>query len=472
MSSFSAVLVEDEPTAATEARAALEAAGFSVTVFTDASSALNGTITDGIPTDLLVLDRRLPLRHGSLATDKVGDELLDALLQRYPDLVVIVFSGHTGFSHAQFATAKRGVLALRQNDIQFDRVTVFEKGQSLEFDRHLQEIFSCLSEIEDIQLKINSRPSDPDLDATAKRILRRVGYEYGGTSVVAKPLAGGLTGSPVWLCDVQGINGPVARVVVKRQKNKPRQGGFQSLLPAHLTAGTVSIVHGFCGGFYASVQQVAGAEPIPLFDLLIPSPDSAEKIFLSLREGLSGIRTGQLVTRPISEIGAAFEDWEVMQERATRYGIDVPPGSRIASTVIAPQHGDLHPGNVLAVGDTPVVIDFDSQADCSELVDAITLFFGAIFHRDSPLRSCNWPTTEQCSHPLEEDFLDNCPSVEYFRGVFDWLILRKKSDRELFSLLLTYAVRQLKYEDIYEDPIACGRAVAIATWSAKELEKT
>lgn len=472
MSNFSAVLVEDEPTAATEARLALEAVGFSVSVFADASSALSGTNTDGIPIDLLVLDRRLPLRHGDLASDKVGDDLLGELLYRYPDLVVIVFSGHTGFSHAQFATAKRGVLALRQNDIQFDRVTVFEKGQSLEFDDYLQEIFTCLSEIEDIQLQIKSKSPENKLDTTSKRILRRVGYEYSGASVVAKPLAGGLTGSPVWLCDIQGNNGPVARVVVKRQKNKPRQGGFQSLLPANLTAGTVSIIHGFCGGFYASVQQVAGVEPVPLLDLIQSTPGSAARIFRSLREGLSGIKAGQLVTRPIAEIGSPFENWEVAQERAAKYGIDVPPGSRMASTVIAPQHGDLHPGNVLAVGDMPVVIDFDSQEDCSELVDAITLFFGAIFHRDSSLRTCDWPTATQCSNILDENFWDDCPALEYFREVFDWMILRKKSEREFYALLLTYAVRQLKYDDITEDSAALSRAVAIAAWASRELAET
>jgi CheY-like chemotaxis protein len=472
MSNFFAILVEDEPTAAAEAREALEAAGFSVKEYSDASSALSGATTDGTPTDLLVLDRRLPLRHGELASDEVGDDLLEAMLQRYPDLVVIVFSGHTGFSHAQFATAKRGSLSLRQNDIQLDRVSIFEKSQTLEFDKHVRELYLCLSQIEDIQLELDPERSANNIDHITKRILRRVGYEYSGTSVQARPLTGGLTGSPVWLCNVHGMNGPIARVVIKRQNNKPRQGGFQSLLPAHLTAGTVSIVHGFCGGFYASVQQVAGAEPVPLLDLITSAPDSAAQIFRSLCDGLSTIKSGHVVTRPISEIGAAFEEWESVRARAARYGLEVPPGSRIASTVVAPQHGDLHPGNVLSVGDTPVVIDFDSQSDGSELVDAITLLLGPVFHRDSPLRDCDWPSVEQCSDLLGSNFLDGCPSENYFRAAIDWLLERKKSERELYSLLLAYSVRQLKYDDVSTDEKVRGRAVALARWATTQLVKT
>src|SRR5450631_3216637 len=470
MTRFHSVLVEDEPTAATETRAALEAAGFSVALFTDASSALSGTSVEPGPIDLLVLDRRLPLRHGNPASDGVGDDLLDALLQQQPDLVVIVFSGHTDLSHAQFAMAKRGIVSLRQNDIQFDRVTAFEKGQSLEFDTHLQEIHACLSQMEDIQLEvaIDSEPLEP----LTKRLLRRVGFEFEGTSVKARPLAGGLTGSPVWLCDIEGTTGPVARAVVKRQTIRPRQGGFQSLLPAPLTAGTVSIINGFCGGFYVSVQQVAGAEPVPLLDLLASDPTAAAQLLRSLLVGLSEIKLGQSVNRPIAAIASSFGEWDTMQARAAEHGIEVPPGSRIATTVVAPQHGDLHPGNVLAVGETPVVIDFDSQTDGSELLDAVALLLGPLFHRDSPLRNGAWPSEEQCGDILGETFLDGCPATEYYAEAIDWLIKRKRSDRELYAVLLAYVVRQLKYDDVLEDVQAMGRAIAIARWATENLSNT
>ena len=470
MTKFLAVLVEDEPTAATETRTALEAAGFSVALFTDASSALSGTSTQPGPIDLLVLDRRLPLRHGNPASDDVGDDLLDALLQQHPDLVVIVFSGHTDLSHAQFAMAKRGTVSLRQEDIQFDRVTAFEKGQSLEFDNHLQEIHGCLSQMEDIQLDVPS--GSAPLEPLTKRLLRRVGFEYGGTSVTARSLAGGLTGSPVWLCDIEGTSGPVARVVVKRQTKRPRQGGFQSLLPAPLTAGTVSIISGFCGGFYASVQQVAGPEPVPLLNLLTSDPGAAAKLLKSLLVGLLEIKPGQLVNRPIAEIAAPFGGWDTMQARAAEHGIEVPPGSRIASTVVAPQHGDLHPGNVLAVGDTAVVIDFDSQTDGSELLDAVALLLGPLFHRDSPLRNGAWPSAEQCGDILGETFLDGCLATEYYVEAINWLIKRKRSDRELFAVLLAYVLRQLKYDDVLQDAQAMGRAVAIGKWATEKLGNT
>ena len=461
-----AILVEDEPAAAQATRKALQAAGFEVVHYNDAVSALEHADASVDLIDLLVLDRRLPRRHGEAPQDEVGDELLLAMLQKHPDLVAVVFSGHTGFEHLQFATADRGSVQMRDAQHTFDRVRLFEKSQTIEFDAYIARVSSALSELDDIQIQCDSPES---LSRHDRRLLRRVAFELGGASVEANALAGGLTDSPVWMCKIHSEQTPTACVVAKRQVKSKEAGGFQSLCPAQLTAGTISVVRGFCGGYFVTIQQLVGAEPVPLLGLLASDPTQAAAAVATLTAGLDAMHSGQEANIPISEISTPFEDWSTVQSRAGDFDIQVPPGSRIASTVRSAQHGDLHPANVLAATGQPVIIDFDSQTVGSELVDAIALLLGPLFHRDSPLRDHSWPSAEQCNDILSPDFLTNCPASEYFQTVLTWLQTRKRSDRELHCLLVAYCVRQLRYPDVIAHQSTRERAAAIARSAANQL---
>lgn len=467
MPRFRAILVEDEPSAAAFTSDALEAAGFDVVVYADALSAQEHGAATADLIDLLILDRRLPFRSGEAPSDNVGDDLLTAMLLKHPDLPAVVFSGHTGFEHLQFATTERGVVSLANGVFEFDRVRLFEKGQSLEFDAYVGKVHSALSALQDIQIT--------GLDTAAltphdRRLLRRVAFEFGGNSIDAKALSGGLTDSPVWLCEIESSQGSVARVVVKRQVKTREPGGFQNLCPAQITAGVIGAIRGFCGGFYVTVQQLVGSDPVPLLDLLGSDDASSLAAVTVLRESLGQMSTGQRTNVSIAEIGSPFADWTTVVERGASFGITVPPGSRIAATKSSPRHGDLHPGNVLVADGHPVIIDFDSQTSGSPLVDILALQLGPLFHPDSSLFRAAWPTIEQCRRFETEDFLDGCPAPGYFALLADWIDDSLTSSREHAALVLAYAVRQLKYSDVLDNELARSRAIALAQWAADRLD--
>jgi CheY-like chemotaxis protein len=465
-----AILVEDLQVDAAETTAALERAGFEVELHSDASSALLALDSRGDVIDLIVLDRRLPMRLGEEAGDEIGDDLLNAVLARVDDVPVVVFSGHSDYSHLQFAGFKRGTIMIRQGLDQFDRVTPLAKGQSLEFDAFVGEVHSCVSRIDDIQITGNFELSG--LSLGTKRLLRRVAYEYGGTSVDAVLLTGGLSEAPVFLCQVHSGDFLAARLVAKSQKRAPSAGGFQALLPAHSVAGTVSLIRGLMGGAIVSAQQVAAEHPVSLLELLGTDPDRAAEVLRVLRGVLDGMPHSAQTNVSISEVARCFGDWTQLHDQALRFGIDMPPGTRIATTSHSPQHGDLHPGNVLCADDHPVIIDFDSQVDGSELIDAVLLLFGPLFHKDSPLRGSTWPSTTQCEVVLDLAFLDGCPAPGYFAGAVELLRSRARSQRELYAVILAYCVRQLKYDDVANEPAIRERAVALARWSAHRLHET
>ncbi len=467
MPKFRAILVEDEPSAASFTSEALEAAGFDVVLYEDALSAQKHADSRNDLIDLLVLDRRLPLRTGEPPRDAVGDDLLTAMLLKHPDLVAIVFSGHTGFEHHQFATAERGVVSMGNGTYEFDRVRLFQKGQSLEFDAYVAKVAGALSALQDIQIL---GVDVGELSPHDKRVLRRVAFEMGGSSVTPRALTGGMTDSAVWLCLIEGQQSAAAHVVVKRHVKTREPGGFQTLCPAQITAGTVGTVRGFCGGYYVTIQQLVGADPTPLFELIVSDESSAVAVVKELRSHLAAMPAGQRLNVAIDQIAAPFSDWDQLVQRASARNISVPPSSRIAATTVGPRHGDLHAGNVLVAAGRPVVIDFDSQTVGSPLVDVLTLQLGMLFHSDSPIFGGDWPTPEQCSQFTAEVFLEGCPAPDYFSVLADWIAEVTTSPRELAAVVLGYAVRQLKYADVLANERATARATALARWAAEVID--
>lgn len=467
MPRFRAILVEDEPSAARFTTDALEAAGYDVVVYADALSAQEHVDSTADLIDLLVLDRRLPFRPGEAPSDEVGDDLLTAMLAKHPDVAAIVFSGHTGFDHLQFATTERGVVSLGNDTYVFDRVRLFEKGQSIEFDEYVGRIHRALSALQDIQI---TGIDASELSAHNRRLLRRVAFEFGGSSIDARSLTGGLTDSPVWLCSIENQYGSTARVVAKRQIKTREPGGFQTLCPAHITAGVVGTIRGFCGGFYVTIQQLVGSNPTPLLRLIETDESMAVAATTVLRENLGQMSIGQRVNVSIDEIVAPLASWPTMVERGASFGVEVPPGSRIAATRSAPRHGDLHPGNVLVADGHPVIIDFDSQTSGSQLIDVLALQLGPLFHPDSPLFGAAWPTVAQCEEFGTDAFLDQCPAPDYFALLADWSRESRTSVREHSALVLAYAVRQLKYSDVLGNDLTRSRAVTLARWAADRLD--
>ncbi len=461
MPKYNAILIEDQYDSAQRTIAALNKNGFSVRWLKDATEALNPEDDQQhLLVDLIVVDRKLPRTLGETPNNDVGDELLPLLLEKHPDIPVIVFSGYSAKEHMQFATGGRGSIVLRNGNVTFDRAKVFEKGQSLEFDQYVASVRDLLESFDDIEVNADTQPGPLD-----NRLLRRVAFEYGGASISARSLGGGLSGAEVWLCEVSREGAVHARAVLKRQQKRLQPGGFQSLCEAKLAAGTTATIAGFCGGAFCAIQQIAGESPTPLMHIIRDDDAAAAAILASLRRSLDSLHRGVTVQISIADVAVPFADWSRIEDAHRFLSEDIPSATRMASSIRAFQHGDLHPGNVLVSHDQPVLIDFDNQTIGSPLIDPIALLFGPLFHEDSGLRELDWPREDQLDDFLGEDFLSECPAPLYFSAVIDWINDRKSSNRELYALVLAYACRQLKYRDVLDAPMIKGRAVKLAEWA-------
>ena len=461
-----AVLVEDDAEQAAVSREVLEEEGFRVRAFDALAPVLDYLQHPPELIDLFVLDRRLPVRLGDNASDELGDELLTQVNMDYPDACIIVFTGFASIDHVQQAV--RGSVPLPEHEgVSVDRISVLQKHQSLDFRDRVRQLRGLLQSLEDIELVADGGSAMSEFH---RRILRRLAHSYGGVSVTAYPLEGGMTDAAVWRCELRGPLGPVGTVVAKQGKRgKVAEVRLTELLPKAFVATGIATVTGLMAGTPLHVFQVAGDHPVPLMELLGTDPVRAVEVVRPLWQALGAISSQHTVQR-VEEICAPLVHWATLAEVLEKHHVSVPAGSLTASTAIGVRHGDLHPGNVLSVNGQAVLIDFDSCAYAAGGLDPVTMLLSTLVHPDSPIRGAGWPDAARIEAVFDTpDFGAGHPCEAWFRGVHDWVSECCTSDRERWVLVLAYSGRQLQYGDVLGSPDVMERVLALARWAARKL---
>lgn len=460
-----AVLVEDDPQQTEVSERVLEGAAYRVRAFDSIATAQDYFRETDDLIDLFVLDRRLPVNAGEPATDEFGDELLKEVRSKFPDARLIVFTGFATIPHLQESLQGGGQLPANGGQ-PIDKVTVLEKHQSLEFREQVQEFRHLLQTLDNIEIIAPSIGTLSDLD---KRVLRRLAFDYQAVSLTADPLGGGLTGASVWRCEINRSEGHVATVVAKRVKSPGSPGGLPELLPRVNTTATVRTLSGLMAGAHLNVLQIAGETPHALMDVIGERPREAVELVQPVWSVLRGV-AAQRRTLAVDELCRSLITWESLSESLRAYGISIPPGSLTASAQVGPRHGDLHPANILIDNGQAVLIDFDSEVFAAGALDPITLLLSTLVHPDSPIRGSGWPGVAEIESTFATDsFGQGHPCELWFHGVQGWIEECKTSEREYWALVLAYAGRQLRYQDVLDDSEVVDRVLAIARRAAEAL---
>lgn len=463
MSKLWALFVEDETGPATiRFQREIEKAGFDVARASSASEArahLEEVASDHRIVDLVVLDRKLPEELGDRAVEGTGDRLFEEIEALHPDTPIIVL---TGFSDEDFVT----LVLQRKNALDLglpesiQRIRHIKKSKALKFRDALQLIGGALQRTEDIALE------GATTTRSARRVLKRVGQLYGGAVIHARPATGGLSSSAVWLCEVVASDGRrLTSVVVKiGPHNEPRpSGGFMASVPAANAAQPMHIVGGACGGLGGHVAPLAGQGASSLADIL--AQDEARAVQAAeLVVGLLDQIPEAIANLPLHEFVAPLIEWPCAEELASAHEIALPSRHLPVQTRLGCLHGDLHPGNVLLVSGRPVFIDFDRQQPGSMIIDSLSLALGAVFNKSGPLRDTP-PTLEL----VERCVTGTIDPATWFGGCTSSWSTRGYGERERWSALLAFALRQLKYDDVLQDDARCDLAVKLAKRAAVAL---
>lgn len=442
----------------------IAAAGFEVVRAWDAAEVEAILAVEGGPFfDLVVIDRNIPATGGAVADTAVGDALFDSLVSRMPDRAFILLTGYADQEHVVHTLQRPNMIALGPGT-QVQQIQHYTKSNTLEFASAVHSLGEQFRATEDISLE------GEDIDLPNRRLLKRVAQDYLGSSIRARSAPGGLSETPVWICEVFAADGRALSLLVVKVMPAGSQGprgGFMASVRPQMAAPVTHMVSGGCAGVVGSVAPLAGRSAVPLQDAIRLDLDVALN---GLGSVLSELARQDVAPRsiPLHELVAPFIAWEKAEEVAALFHVDLPRAEIPAPIRYGCLHGDLHPGNVLIVDDRPVFIDFDNQCDGSRLADVFSLALGAVFHKSGALRDSP-PSSDSLT-----SLLKGClaPCHPWLDACAKWWRSEGYSGREFWGGLLGYALRQLKYPDVVKRPDLVELARAVAVLAAEEFAES
>jgi len=462
-----AVLVEDDLEQSEVSQQLLEDAGFEVAAFDSISSVRAFLSSSNDLIDMFVLDRRLPVSIGDTAADEFGDELLREVRVSHPDARIIVFTGYASVPHVQAAMAGSGQLPSQTTE-HLDRVSVLEKHQSLEFKEQIEHYRTLLQQLADIE--VNASDGSDSLTLLERRLARRLAFEYRGTSISIVPLEEGLTEAAVWRCEILRPEGHSATVVSKQVSKPAVAGGLAELLPHGNAAATVRTLAGLSFGRKLNVLQLAGQSPKSLMHILGENPALAADLTGTVSDVLDAVPSRH-ETLSIAELCAPIISWATLIDLLDSQSLRAPAATLRVTTSVGPRHGDLHASNILIDGQQPVLIDFDSEAFASGLLDPITLLLSTLTHPSSPIKGGQWPSVLEIDAKFGlPDFGEGHRAAVWFKQVNSWIERRRSSEREYWCLVLGFVARQFRFDDVLENAATVQRLRALAERAIEKLD--
>lgn len=298
-----------------------------------------------------------------------------------------------------------------------------------------------------------------DLTRRERRVLRIFARRHNGVLVNATEATSGFSDLRVLKIELRtAANNISARAVAKigpleavRDEHRRYETHVPQLLPPGSYAPPFNHVYagaGKSGGLFYALAE----DDRTLFELLQDDPVAAVAVVGQLRDTtrhwLDAEETQLIPIADVREHHISLDNLESAVGPLGSLGWDVFE-RRTVWISKTPQHGDLHPGNVIVRPDgTPILIDFGRTGYYSQVLDPITLELALLFHPAARQICGQWPTIDQASNwDNLEDFVAGCPIPEYVRHCRQWTTDLALTPREVAAVAYSVAVRQLRFKD-------------------------
>jgi CheY-like chemotaxis protein len=462
---WNAIVVEDDPEQMAVSLEIVSECGFRVLGFEDVLSVTEYLASTDELVDLLVLDRRLPVKKGETESDEVGDNLLARLRGQLPDARVVVFTGHSKVSHYRNSVRGAGLLPGPAGQA-LDRVVVLSKQDTIEFKTEIRDFAALLRSLDDVE--VDATESGP-LSKKELRAMRLLAFKFDAMAVKVWPLSEGLSGAKVWKCELRRSEGAVSRLVMKQVGGPVAVGGLHDLLPSRFVASSRFMLDGLLYGDCYVVLQLASADAQPLGKMIASSSAVAAAIVDELSVALDGVESRHEQVE-LMELLRPLYSWPNLEDTLRDLSMSIPSPTMAIHTQNGLRHGDFHPHNVLVDVGSPVVIDFDNGFRGAALIDPLALLIGSLTHPASEIFGEKWPSVEEIETQFgTARFGDTNPAAVWFQAVWRWIERRATGPRELWAVLLGYCVRALSFKAVQTDVAARDRVVALARLAVSRL---
>lgn len=413
--------------------------------------------------DLAVCDLQIPSTAGSLDEDPVfGKEVFATARQARPGMPICVYSG---YADEDFLAGL--VLEQREGDpfgsgTKGPMVRPIKKLRMTDLVDELVRVGSELALLD--ALDISTQGHDLGLSFEEDRLLRLATRRLGGTTGRVTELGQGMSGSRAVLLKAVDIHGgAAAQCVVKigtRSELEEEARRYEVHVPGALTAACFAPVFSTfregSGALVGLAYSAAMPNPRSLATVLAedaPKAHAAVERLLEIEQGwIDGGHTEQLSLDDIGELLSVGDSpINLIASMEPELAGRLQP--RLIQVVRAVQHGDLHLGNALMgqSGD-PVLIDYGRTGQKLAAYDAVTLELSLAFHPDGRAIAGAWPTVDQASVFDElNEYLVDCPFPDFVRRCRTWAFDVANGDREVYACVLSYAARQLRFDDTNHD---------------------
>lgn len=453
------LIIEDERDVAESLIAAVEALGIVIdAVIAEALDEAMDAVAEITHFDVIIADLKIPSTRSALdASAAYGRDVYATTRKERPGTPIWVFSA---FADEDFLEAI--IEEARQGDpfgtgVPQAMIRSFRKIHLHRLVEQLEVVSTHLASLNEIELSTGGQ--DLGLTEEESRLLRLLSRRSGGTIGRISTISAGLSSSrtlDLRVIDQHGAQ--VAQTIVKigpRANLEEEARRYEENVPMALTATCFAplgaVITDGAGRSVALAYTVAVPNPRSLGDLLLEDEEAAVNALARLQAAESAWydagHAEQLTVKELCDLLSAPSVTDVA------LGLDASTVSDLSGRAIqvlrAPQHGDLHIGNVLVDGaGDPVLIDFGRTGELIAAYDPVTLEMCFAFHPEGRALANGWPSVQQASKfDKLDNYLATCPYPAFVKACRDWGHGVANGDREVWSAVLGFALRQLQYAD-------------------------
>jgi CheY-like chemotaxis protein len=422
--------------------------------------------------DLAVCDLAIPADQISLLPDRQhGLRVVRTIRDQHGGLPIIVASEYsTDSSLVRGLMREAGDADPYGANAKYPMLVCRTKDELPECKRDLTDAVSRSAGVAGVPV---SGEGVAGLSVSEVRTIQVFACGCGGTAAEVAGMPGGLSDAKTLRLTVLGPDGKAAALVaaklgnlkrVAREAIAYRQASI--LLPATLGVPLTSTVDAGACGQGGAFYRLAVEYSRDLLDCIAHAPEDAERVVTSLRASLETVYAAAAPReRTLLNIRREIVSHADAREAGALESAIVALDELTIRTADCLQHGDLHGKNVLVSSScAPVLIDYGDVRHTTGCLDPMTLELSAIFHRDAEIVRGAWPTAEQAASWYDLDsYLEDCPFAEYVRACRGWTEGVAASPQEIDAVLLSYCLRQLRYDRCPKPvastliEVACGR---------------